>query len=481
MSERSLPSLGWSVLLAAMAGGMGWGIRGQYGHQTGAMIAGLLVGLVLVLRFVPQLSSLSGARIVALLTLGVSLGGSMTYGQTVGLTHDAPLIGNWEALQWGLLGLFIKGGVWIGLAGFFLGVALSGKQYRPTEMALMIAGALFVRFVGMEFINEPYAPVDRLLPQLYFSDHWYWEPESDLKPRRELWGGLLVALLALAAYARLVRHDRLVLRLTVWGFVAGGMGFSTGQCIQAMHAWRPEWFNQGVFAAWSPYINWWNMMEISFGAIFAAILTVGVGRNRELLAEQTYEPEFELSVTQEALLGLLHGVAIVSWSFGDFSRFDSFADMAFTMILIPAVAVCAGRFWPYWMVLPIVLIPIAGKTLRQVTFETDQIPAVMGWTLIILLPIGLALILSVYLAVHGSRHTARTFARVTLLLVTWIYFSLNWVFFEFPWPWQEWTGRTPSGLLFWICAVGLSVACLCSGNGRARRLSTTASELPRTV
>ena len=31
----------WLVMLAtAMAGGMGWGIRGQYGHETGAMIAG---------------------------------------------------------------------------------------------------------------------------------------------------------------------------------------------------------------------------------------------------------------------------------------------------------------------------------------------------------------------------------------------------------------------------------------------------------
>ncbi len=34
-----------SILLTAMAGAMGWGIRGQYGHETGAMIAGVLVSL----------------------------------------------------------------------------------------------------------------------------------------------------------------------------------------------------------------------------------------------------------------------------------------------------------------------------------------------------------------------------------------------------------------------------------------------------
>ena len=35
------------VLFAALAGGMGWGIRGQYGHETGAMNAGVMVSLVL--------------------------------------------------------------------------------------------------------------------------------------------------------------------------------------------------------------------------------------------------------------------------------------------------------------------------------------------------------------------------------------------------------------------------------------------------
>ena len=36
------PSLWLTLVLTAAAGGMGWGIRGQYGHETGAMIAGVL-------------------------------------------------------------------------------------------------------------------------------------------------------------------------------------------------------------------------------------------------------------------------------------------------------------------------------------------------------------------------------------------------------------------------------------------------------
>ena len=88
------------MLFTALAGGMGWGIRGQYGHETGAMLAGLLVALVLIYLFGYHLSSLSAARVVALATVAIGFGGSMTYGQTLGLTQDAPLIGNMAALRW---------------------------------------------------------------------------------------------------------------------------------------------------------------------------------------------------------------------------------------------------------------------------------------------------------------------------------------------------------------------------------------------
>src|SRR5688572_6555091 len=118
------PPLWQCMLFAGLAGGMAWGIRGQYGHETGAMLAGLLVGMTLTLLLCPQANSLTIARAVAWCTVAIGIGGSETYGQTVGLTHNAPVIGNWEALQWGMLGLAIKGGLWIGFGGAFLGMGL---------------------------------------------------------------------------------------------------------------------------------------------------------------------------------------------------------------------------------------------------------------------------------------------------------------------------------------------------------------------
>jgi hypothetical protein len=45
-----------------------------------------------------------------------------------------------------------------------------------------------------------------------------------------------------------------------------------------------------------------------------------------------------------------------------------------------------------------------------------------------------------------------------LLLATWTYFALNFAFFRFPWPWSDWTARTPNAMVFFFCAVGLTAA-----------------------
>ena len=49
------PPLWLALLAGAAAGGMGWGIRGQYGHETGAMLSGALVGFTLMLLYGAQL------------------------------------------------------------------------------------------------------------------------------------------------------------------------------------------------------------------------------------------------------------------------------------------------------------------------------------------------------------------------------------------------------------------------------------------
>ena len=52
---------------------------------------------------------------------------------------------------------------------------------------------------------------------------------------------------------------------------------------------------------------------------------------------------------------------------------DLFADNALAMIAIPLVAVMGGRLWPYLVTLPIVALPIAGKTVRQLSYEETAV------------------------------------------------------------------------------------------------------------
>jgi len=51
-------------------------------------------------------------------------------------------------------------------------------------------------------------------------------------------------------------------------------------------------------------------------------------------------------------------------------------------------------------------------------------------------------------------------------LVTWLYFGLNFEFFRLPWPWQAWTGRTPSAIIFFVCSLALTAAALSFGRRR---------------
>ncbi len=91
------------------------------------MMAGLLVSLVIAIGYLGRMPALWVARALALATIGMGIGGCETYGQTLGLTHDPRMVGNWDALRWGLIGASIKGSVWIGFCGLFLGMGLGGK------------------------------------------------------------------------------------------------------------------------------------------------------------------------------------------------------------------------------------------------------------------------------------------------------------------------------------------------------------------
>lgn len=474
--------VGWwqPVLFGAMAGGLGWGIRGQYGHETGAMIAGVLVCLTLTFLLCRGDSSLRVVRAVALGTIAMGFGGSMTYGQTVGLTHDAPLVGNWAAFRWGMLGLAIKGGLWIGFAGFFFGLGLGGRRYRPLEVLLLLLGMLCAVFIGWWLFNTPHDPENRRLPLLYFSDHWRFEPElltvAGHSYRPEIWGGLLGALATGVAYASFVKKDRLARNMAFWGVLGGAIGFPVGQCFQAVHAWSPEFYPSLFAAPFTNYLNWWNTMETSFGFIMGGILGLGLWLNRRAIDLTSEADDATLGRGIAATLLAIHVAMLASEQFMDIGWINLFYDFGIMMGLIPLVACVRGRYWPYLQILPITLLPIAGKTVRMLSYQSgDPTSPVLGWALYFVAPMLGATAFAVWAARKEiAEPGSHSFISSALLFTTWVYFGLNWAFFGFPWPWLAWGGRSANGLIFACFAIGLTAMVLFNGRNRRLRSSIAA-------
>jgi hypothetical protein len=116
--------------------------------------------------------------------------------------------------------------------------------------------------------------------------------------------------------------------------------------------------------------------------------------------------------------------------------------------------------------LPITLLPIAGKTLRALA---DPINPSVNWLTYLILPMLLAVTLAVWFARKAKpagEHPA--FIRNALLFCTWVYFGLNYAFFGFPLLWEDWGGRTPNAVLFFIAAAGLTLAALFFDPGERR-------------
>ncbi len=455
----------WAALLfPCLAGGMAWGIRGQYGHETGAMLAGLLIGLVVGLLYLSAWNGISSFRAVALFALGIGFGGSMTYGQTIGLTQNPLVVGNWEAWRWGMLGLSIKGALWIGFGGLFLGMGLGGKRYGVLEMAAILAGLLLLFIFGIQLLNRPHDIANGQLPYLYFSANWTWEPVDpfgrELRPRPEVWGGYALAIVGAILYTGLVRRDPLACRLAFWGLVGGAIGFPLGQCLQSYHAWNLEAFKNGSMASFDKLINWWNMMETTFGATMGLFLGLGVWLHQNWIAE----PRDAASAKHSAAIFLftlgvmlLHILLLGVFEFGSNKWVEWLYQYGIPMAALPLLAVSAGNGASFFQVLPVLCIPIAGKTFLELCEKHNYLPENIGRAFLVVLPLALTGMVAVWARLRSLREpTCHRALQVALLCTTWVYFWLNFAFFRFPWWWQPWTARTPNSLIYLACALGLT-------------------------
>jgi hypothetical protein len=300
---------------------IGWALRGSIGGgPLGAMIPGALFAMAVAHQ--RKWTAREAALFVGLSAVGIGLGGQMTYGQTIGLLREV------DTRWWGLTGLTVKGAIWGLLGGAVMALAWRMPK-RPVVVALLLIGATQA---GWVWVNEP--------KLIYFS-------HPTVKPRPEIWAGLLFSALAVMAYVR----DRVVTRLALFGMVGGAIGFGGG-----------SFFNLVPVAGFPG----WKMMEFTFGLVLGAVMWFAVPEEKPIEA-RAFEPK------DAAWYPLWTGVVV--W--GDLhapGRFPYTLVTAVVLVLLPRFAESG------WML-------GWGATLAAACVELHETHVAWAWVLAIV-PVG---------------------------------------------------------------------------------------------
>ena len=107
----------------------------------------------------------------------------------------------------------------------------------------------------------------------------------------------------------------------------------------------------------------------------------------------------------ELVLLAIHVRLVIAWNFQSIDALDAVADWAIPMIGIPWIVVMSGRSGAFFMALPITLLPIAGKTVRQLAYGEGRVSIPTGFDLYLAFPLLVSIVLAVLLA-RASWHRA---------------------------------------------------------------------------
>ncbi len=135
LSNNSRPAYSWlAVLFVALSLSIGWGVRGNWGHEYGAMIPGALAAMAAAL--------VSGRadwyRRIGFFAffgaLGWSFGGSMSYAHVIAYTHS----GDGGSVIYGFASLFLIGFIWAAFGGAGTALPAFLSRERLTELLIPV-------------------------------------------------------------------------------------------------------------------------------------------------------------------------------------------------------------------------------------------------------------------------------------------------------------------------------------------------------
>ena len=218
-----------NLIIVGMTLGTTWAIRGQFGHEQGAAWAGA-VGAITILLIAKREDWYAKLFKVALAAaIGWGVGGMISYGVVVGYGRGVEFVN----VYYGLLMLFLIGGLYGFLGGGLFGLTLSdsskNKVNWPVLVSGMVVGGLITYFL--------------IIMQL----EWFMTPT-----RSEAWAICLGMAFFLLWYL-INTKNKAALRVAVFAGLGAAFGFAFGNFLQMM----------GYIAEIK--FNMWNVMEYSIG------------------------------------------------------------------------------------------------------------------------------------------------------------------------------------------------------------------------
>jgi hypothetical protein len=294
---------GAAILLSALSLSVGWGIRGNFGHEFGAMIPGALAAMAVVLGSARDDWWRRVAYFAMFGAIGWSFGGSISYMQVLSYTHS----GHSPSVLYGFAGLFVIGFLWAALGGAGTALPAILNRDRLTELippmtAVFVVWALQDLFLG-EWLTTVLAPLPAYLHDydtdwlgaltaivtalgfaalrrridrgtslvLYLGIGW-WAGFGILvlvlglrmtPPRGDNWAGCTGMTLGLLAYCRRHRLAEVANTALISGFL-GGIGFAAASMLKLVEV------TSGLDT------NWHSILEQSTGLFNGLAIAVAM-------------------------------------------------------------------------------------------------------------------------------------------------------------------------------------------------------------
>ena len=341
-----------AVIFTALAVSYGWGMRGcVIGGEKGALVPGALLGLCLAYFMCDGEYSHLYMFFAAVGALSVFYGGTETYGQTLGFVVHPDRDGYKNKVHIGLMGVFLKGGLWFAIASGMLSLligTLSGEYYSPLECSILFLLIPVCTLIGPKIFNSPYDKKNGVFPKIYFS-----------LDRAEEWGGNVLITLGIIILSA-VKKDLLTLGAVGTGFLFGGVGFAVGLILFRICNYGTKTRHFFKKLNEMHMIEGWKLMEHVFGAVAGGGVMLYFGLCSDKISTMLSKADVS-SLPLSGDKDIFGGVAVLSMLF-----------LSSLLYVIRAYNEKKGRIYddrtyemlerPLWSAFPLILIFMGSET-----------------------------------------------------------------------------------------------------------------------